>query len=324
MSAPVSDATINATAAATVASVLAVPIYHKFIKPTLKAREVDTKKDDDAGGRRGRLSRRPSVLEELTSAPLVLRAMLWLQAFQGLVAWLAPKLIAGVYGITDISPLCAMLCEDFGRMWVALHFGALVGGRKGTTTATVISSGLALLLLSEMKALLNDEYLGGYTPNRVMILIIIKLISLWGLEYGPGINMQEGLLAETLSKLIPAQDHIGQFMALYVTLDGSFMYFAPYRYVEFWGYSIDEDLDRFLTVLGGEGLMMLGVFWFALLRDVDVWKAYGLAAVVYWGCTVDIGFISKTGWETGAGGVWSDLALSYISIITAKPWEEFM
>ena len=75
----------------------------------------------------------------------------------------------------------------------------------------------------------DDEYLGGKTPNRVIILVVIKLISLWGLEYGHEISMQEGLLAETLSKVIPTQDHIGHFMALYVTLDGMAMYFVPYK-----------------------------------------------------------------------------------------------
>ena len=153
----VSDDTIKATALAVVVSVFAVPIYHKFIKPKFKAQEVDTKKDDDAGrGRRGRLSRRPSVLEELTSVPLVLRAMLWLQCFQGLMLWLSPKIIAEVYGVSDMSPLATMLCEDLGRMWTGLHFGALVGGRRGVSTATVISSGLVFLLLSELKALLSE------------------------------------------------------------------------------------------------------------------------------------------------------------------------
>ena len=150
----VSEETIQATAVVAFLAILAVPVYHKFIKPKFK---VDTKKDDDAGrGRRGRLSRRPSVLEELTSAPLVLRALLWLQCFQGLIAWLAPKVFAEVYGVADMSPLAAMLCEDFGRMWVGFHFGALVGGRKGVSTATVISSGLVFLLLSELKALLSE------------------------------------------------------------------------------------------------------------------------------------------------------------------------
>ena len=123
MSASVSDAAVNASATATVASaLLAVPIYYKFIKTTLTARKVDIKNDNDAGGRRGRLSHRPSVLEELTSVPFVPRAMLWLLSFQGLAAWLAPKLIAGVYGITDITPLCATLCEDFGRCCDVVFF----------------------------------------------------------------------------------------------------------------------------------------------------------------------------------------------------------
>ena len=318
-----SNDTINMTALVAVASVLVVPIYHKFIKPKFKTQDVDTKKDDDAGGRRGRLSRRPSVLEELTSVPLVLRAMLWLQTFNGLVAWLAPKMNMEMYGVTDISPLAAMIGEDLGRVWVAIHFGALIGGRKGVSAATVISSGLALLLLSELKALLNDEYLGANTPNRVIVLILIKLISLWGLEYGPDISTQEGLLAETLSKVIPSQEHIGQFVALYVTLDGSVMYFAPYKYAEFWGYTIDDELVRLCTVFTGYTFIMLGVFWFALLRDVGAWKAFGLAAIVYWGCNFDIAFLSKTA-ETTETGVLVDLTLSYITIITAEPWDVFM
>jgi len=89
---PSSQETINATAIATIISVVLVPIYHKLIKPKFNKVE-DTKKDDDATApsRRGRLSRRPSVLEELTSVPLVLRVLLWLQSFQGLVMWLAPR-----------------------------------------------------------------------------------------------------------------------------------------------------------------------------------------------------------------------------------------
>ena len=90
-----------------------------------------------------------------------------------------------------------------------------------------------MILLSDINILYSifsdDEYLGGYTPNRVIILVVVKLLSLWGLEYGPDICIQEGLLAETLSKVIPTQEHIGQFMALYLTLDGASMYFAPYK-----------------------------------------------------------------------------------------------
>ena len=90
---PSSQETINATAIATVISVVLVPIYHKLIKPKFNKKVDDNKKDDDATApsRRGRLSRRPSVLEELTSVPLVLRVLLWLQSFQGLVMWLAPR-----------------------------------------------------------------------------------------------------------------------------------------------------------------------------------------------------------------------------------------
>eukprot|EP00985_Skeletonema_marinoi_P006939 scaffold3031_cov171-Skeletonema_marinoi.AAC.1 len=193
-----------------------------------------------------------------------------------------------LYGVSDMSPLATMLCEDLGRMWTGFHFGALVGGRKGVSTATVISSGL--------------------------------LASLLALEYGPEISIQEGLLllAETLSKVIPTQEHIGQFMAFYVALDGACMYAA------FWGYAINDELLRYLTVVAGEGFMMMGAFWFTLLRGEHAWKAYGVAALVYFGCTVDVGFTSKTGWFTGEAVVWIDLTLSYITIITAQPWTIFM
>ena len=93
------------------------------------------------------------------------------------------------------------------------------------------------------------------------------------------------------------------------------------RYAEFWGYDIDSELVRYLTVLGGSCYMMLGTFWIALLRDVGAWKAYGLACIVYWGVTVDCGFISKTGWLTSPVGIWTDLTLSYIAIITSQPWD---
>ena len=96
------------------------------------------------------------------------------------------------------------------------------------------------------------------------------------------------------------------------------------RYAEFWGYTIDEELLRFLTVISGEGFMMTGVFWFALLRGEHTWKAYGVAALVYFGCTIDFGFISRTGWISGEATVWIDLALSYIAIITAQPWTIFV
>jgi len=65
---------------------------------------------------------------------------------------------------------------------------------------------------------------------------------------------------------------------------------------------------------------MMGAFWYTLLRGEHAWKAYGVAALVYFGCTVDVGFISKTGWFTGEAGVWVDLTLSYITIIMAQPW----
>ena len=142
------------------------------------------------------------------------------------------SMIAELYGVVDIPPLPAMLCEDLGRTWLAVHFSALIGGRKGTSTSSIITAGLSLLLISELKAFLNDDYLGGYTPNRVIILIAVKLVSMWGLEYGPEIKQQEGTLAETAAKIIPSQELIGYFAGFYVLLDGGCMYFAPYKYAE--------------------------------------------------------------------------------------------
>ena len=89
---------VNPTAVMTALAVAAVPIYHLLVKkPAVK---------DSAGpgaGDRPPLRRRSSILEELTSVPLILRVVMWLQCFQGLLAWLAPKAIADLYGVSDIS-----------------------------------------------------------------------------------------------------------------------------------------------------------------------------------------------------------------------------
>ena len=96
-------------------TVAAVPIYHLLVKPAKPA-------DEKPPLRRG-----SSILEELTSAPLILRVVMWLQIFQGLLAWLAPKLFVAIYGVVEISRTDEMLCENWGRVWLALHAGALVG-----------------------------------------------------------------------------------------------------------------------------------------------------------------------------------------------------
>ena len=112
---------------------------------------------------------------------------MWLQCFQGLLAWLAPKAIADLYGVSDISRTDEMICENWGRVWLALNFGALVGSRGagvstggGVSTAGIISAGLVLLLLGQLKSLFNEEFL-GHTRGWVTVYSAIKLASLWGL-----------------------------------------------------------------------------------------------------------------------------------------------
>ncbi|KAL7524144.1 hypothetical protein ACHAWF_000831 [Thalassiosira exigua] len=104
------------TAITTALAVLAVPLYHLLVKPVLFPKP---KKEE--APRRGSLKRRPSVLEELTSVPLVLRVVIWIQCFQGLVAWLAPKTIAGFYGITELSSVDAMLAEVCSPSFCCMH-----------------------------------------------------------------------------------------------------------------------------------------------------------------------------------------------------------
>ena len=101
-----------------------------------------------------------------------------------------------------------MICENWGRVWLALNFGALVGSRGGVSTAGIISAGLVLLLLGQLKSLFNEEFL-GHTRGWVTVYSAVKLASLWGLEYGPELKAQDGLLSETVSKIIPGQAIIG-------------------------------------------------------------------------------------------------------------------
>ena len=167
----------NTTAVMTALAVAAVPIYHLLVKKPAK----------DAGDKPP-LRRRSSILEELTSVPLILRVTMWLQCFQGLLAWLAPKAIADIYGVSDISRTDEMICENWGRVWLALNFGALVGSRKGVSTAGIISAGLVLLLLGQLKSLFNEEFL-GHTRGWVTVYSAVKLASLWGPHAVSGINV---------------------------------------------------------------------------------------------------------------------------------------
>ena len=56
------------------------------------------------------------------------------------------------------------------------------------------------------------------------------------MEYGPEIKEQNGLLSETVSKIIPGQAVIGWFMTFLVAAEGLVMYFLSERYASFWGY----------------------------------------------------------------------------------------
>ena len=169
---------INPTALATVLAVAAVPVYHLLVKKSAPPQEPG----------KPPLRRRSSILEELTSVPLILRVTMWLQCFQGLLAWLAPKAIADIYGVSDISRTDEMICENWGRVWLALNFGALVGSRKGVSTAGIISAGLVLLLLGQLKSLFNEEFL-GHTRGWVTVYSAVKLASLWGPHAVSGINV---------------------------------------------------------------------------------------------------------------------------------------
>ena len=59
-----------------------------------------------------------------------------------------------------------------------------------------------------VKSLFNEEFL-GHTRGWVTVYSAVKLASLWGLEYGPELKAQDGLLSETVSKIIPGQAIIG-------------------------------------------------------------------------------------------------------------------
>lgn len=291
-------------------TVAAVPIYHLLVKPAKPA-------DEKPPLRRG-----SSILEELTSAPLILRVVMWLQIFQGLLAWLAPKLFVAIYGVVEISRTDEMLCENWGCVWLALHAGALVGSRGGVSTAGIISVGLVLLLLGQLKSLFNEDFL-GHTRGWVTVYSVVKLASLWGLEYGPALKTQDGLLAEAASKVIPGQAAIGWCLTLLVSADGLLMYFATDRYAAFWGYGPLDPISALCTISEGFSLVMVGAFWACLLRGVDLWKAYGVASIVYWLATVDATFISKSLLDVSEVGTEVDLVLSFVAVVATEAWTVF-
>ena len=68
---------------------------------------------------------------------------------------------------------------------------------------------------------------------------------------------------------------------------------------------------------------MLAAFWTCLLRGVDVWKAYGVANVVYFLATVDATFIRKYELDVTEVGSEADLVLSFIGVVSSEAWNAF-
>jgi len=215
-----------------------------------------------------------------------------------------------------------MLGENWGRTWLAVNFGALVGSRRGVSTDGVIAAGLVLLLLGQLKSLFNSDFLGN-TRGWVTAYSVVKLVSLWAMEYGPALKEQNGTLSETVSKIIPAPEVVGQFLAVVVGVDGLLKYFAADGYAAFWGYGPLEPISSFVTIGEGYSLVMLAAFWTCLLRGIDVWKAYGVANVVYFLATVDATFIRKYELDVTEVGSEADLVLSFIGVVSSEAWNAF-
>ena len=70
--------------------------------------------------------------------------------------------------------------------------------------------------------------------------------------------------------------------------------------------------------------MMLGVFWLALLKDIEIWKAYGVSAIIYFLATLDITFLGRDGlnfFDLSEVGPPVDLTLSFIAVVASEAWE---
>ena len=174
-----------------------------------------------------------------------------------------------------------------------------------------------------LKSLFNEEFL-GHTRGWVTVYSAVKVASLWGLEYGPELKEQDGLLAETVSKIIPAQAVIGWCMTFLVSAEGLVMYFLTDGYASFWGYGPLDPISSFATIGEGYSLVMLGAFWACLLRKTDVWKAYGAASIVYFLATVDATFIRKYELDVTEVGTEVDLVLSFVAVVATEAWTVFV
>ena len=65
---------------------------------------------------------------------------------------------ASVYGVSEMSRTDEMLCENWGRTWLAVNFGALVGSRRGVSTDGVIAAGLVRFWVETKRV--DDNALG--------------------------------------------------------------------------------------------------------------------------------------------------------------------
>ena len=187
-------------------------------------------------------------------------------------------------------------------------------------TITILQCPPRQALLSDLTV--NEEFL-GHTRGWVTVYSAIKVFSLWGLEYGPELKEQDGLLSETVSKIIPAQGVIGWFMTFLVAAEGLVMYFLTDGYASFWGYGPLDPISSFATIGEGYSLVMLGAFWACLLRKTDVWKAYGAASIVYFLATVDATFIRKYELDVTEVGTEVDLVLSFVAVVATEAWTVF-
>ena len=84
-----------------------------------------------------------------------------------------------------------------------------------------------------------------------------------------------------------------------------------------------DPVSSFATIAEGYSLVMVGTFWACLLRKTDVWKAYGVASIVYFVATVDATFISKYELDVTEVGTEVDLVLSFVAVVATEAWTVF-
>ena len=113
-------------------------------------------------------------------------------------------------------------------------------------------------------------------------------------------------------------------MTFLVAAEGVVMYFLTDGYASFWGYGPLDPISSFATIGEGYSLVMVGAFWACLLRKTDVWKAYGVASIVYFLATVDATFIRKYELDVTEVGTEVDLVLSFVAVVATEAWTVFV